>query len=193
MNKLQEIANHLRSGQVYRRADLMLHTKAVDRHLKQLLRHKKLLKLSAGLYYTPKRTAFGDAPPSDEKLIASFLKDERFLITSRNAYNSLGLGATQLYNETVVYNHKRHGHFKLGERLFDFRVKPCFPKTLSKEFLFVDLVNNLDTVAEDKEALLVALHQKIKDLNKTTLMKNIRLYGNLKSRKFFSKVFSNGK
>ncbi|MEI9899953.1 MAG: hypothetical protein WDN31_07155 [Hyphomicrobium sp.] len=54
-----------------------------------------------------------------------------FLLTAPNAYNSLGVGTTQLYDMTVVYNHKRHGAFTLGSRRFDFRVKPAFPKSLS--------------------------------------------------------------
>lgn len=73
---------------------------------------------------------------------------------SPNAYNSLGVGTTQLYNEQVVYNRKRHGKFKLGNRTFCFRVKPYFPKDLSKEFLLVDLVNNISRLAEDQNAVL---------------------------------------
>jgi hypothetical protein len=30
------------------------------------------------------------------------------------ANNSVGVGTTQLYDKTVVYNHKRHGNFSLG-------------------------------------------------------------------------------
>lgn len=41
--------------------------------------------------------------------------------------------------------------FKLGNRTFDFRVKPRFPNELSTEFLFVDLYNNLDELAEDAD------------------------------------------
>ena len=82
------------------------------------------------------------------------MKDDRFLLASPNAYNGLGVGTTQLYDKTVVYNHKRHGSFSLGGRTFEFRVKPSFPKELSKEFLLVDLVNNLDRLAETKEEVL---------------------------------------
>lgn len=59
---------------------------------------------------------------------SAFLKDDRFLLTSPNAYNALGLGTTQLYNRRVVYNHKRHGKFVRGGRTYDFRVKPHFPR-----------------------------------------------------------------
>ena len=128
MTKLQELKKHLRPGQVYRREDLARWSNAVDRHLKQLVEDGTLTKLAGGLYLYPKETVFGKAPAEDEKLVGTFLKDDRFLLASPNAYNSLGVGTTQLYDKTVVYNHKRHGNFALGGRKFDFRVKPSFPR-----------------------------------------------------------------
>ena len=88
----------------------------------------------------PKASVLPPAPAADKDVVGAFLKDERFLLASPNAYNTLGLGTTELYDKTVVYNHKRHGEFQLGNRKFAFRVKPRFPKSLTKEFLLVDLV-----------------------------------------------------
>ena len=70
------------------------------------------------------------------------------------------VGTTQLYDKTVVYNHKRHGNFSLGGRKFDFRVKPSLPRTLSREFLLVDLVNNLDRLAESKKEVLARVKER---------------------------------
>jgi hypothetical protein len=109
-------------------------------------------------------------------LIKSFLKDDRFLLTSINAYNSLGVGTTQLYNQRTVYNHKRHGDFKLGNKNFSFRVKPHFPKKATPEFLLVDLVNNLDTLAEDQSELLKNISWKVHTMdpkNWNVLYKNM--------------------
>ena len=116
MTKLQELKKHLRPGRVYRREDLARWSNAVDRHLKQLVSEGTLTKLAGGLYFYPMETVFGNAPPEDDKLVESFLKDKRFLLASPNAYNGLGVGTTQLHNKTVVYNHKRHGQFTLGGR-----------------------------------------------------------------------------
>jgi hypothetical protein len=190
MNKLQEVKKHLHPGQMYRRAELMEWSKSVDRHLKQLLEKGTLTKLSGGLYYCPKKTVFGKTPAEERKLVAAFLKDDRFLLTSPNAYNSLGLGTTQLYNETVVYNHKRHGYFEFGGRVFDFRVSPHFPKKITKEFLLVDLMNNLDRLAEDTTSLHTRLKEKAASFNKKNLMKAVYQYGNLQSKKFFEKIFA---
>lgn len=184
---LNEVKKHLRPGQVYRRADLLHWSNSVDRHLHQLLEDGTLNKLSHGLYHCPKKTAFGDAPADDHKLVEAFLKDHRFLITSPNAYNTLGVGTTQLYNETIVYNHKRHGRFKLGGRMFDFRRKP-FPKSLSEEFLLVDLMNNLGVLAENQEAVVERVKKKVGLMDMKALQKAASEYGSVKTKKMFDKM-----
>lgn len=185
MTKLQELKKHLRPGQVYRRENLARWSTAVDRHLKQLTEEGTLTKLAGGLYAYPKDTVFGKAPAEDGTLVSAFLKDGRFLLASPNAYNSLGVGATQLYDKTVVYNHKRHGLFSLGGRTFDFRVKPSFPKTLNQEFLLVDLVNNLDRLAESKHEVLGRVTERATSCDAARLRRAVRDYGNVRTKKFF--------
>lgn len=188
MSTLSTLKRHLRRGNVYRRADLERWSTAVDRHLSQLVEDGTLQKLSHGLYYYPKETVFGPTPPDEAILVRSFLKDDDFLITSPNAYNSLGVGTTQLYNKRVVYNHKRHGEFELGGRKFFFHAKPKFPKKLSEEFLLVDLVNNLDTLAEDKEMVLSKAKEKAGKLDLAKLKRTVAAYGGPKAKKVFSSV-----
>ena len=188
MNKLDQLKQHLKPGQPYRRADLARWSKAVDRHLKELLADGTLTKMSGGLYYRPKRTAFGEAPPEDEELVRTFLKDHRYLLASPNAYNRLGVGTTQLYDKTVVYNHKRHGTFSLGGRKFDFRVKPAFPKKLSREFLLVDLVNNVDQLAESKDDVLNRVKHQAAQSDHARLQRYARDYGNVRTKKFFTQA-----
>lgn len=190
MSALNKLKQHLRPGQVYRRADLLPWSNAVDRHLKQLVEEGTLTKLSGGLYYFPKHTNFGAAPAGEEKLVEAFLKDHRFLLTSPNAYNALGVGSTQLYNETVVYNHKRHGRFTLGKRTFNFRMKPHFPAKLSREFLLVDLVDNLDRLAEHKPSMLERVKKQAQYADHKALKKAVREYGGLKARKFFEPLLA---
>lgn len=188
MKKLEELRSHLKNGKVYRRADLAKWSSAVDRHLKQLVDNGDLVKLSAGLYLRPKKTVFGKAPADDTILVSAFLKDKRFLITSPNAYNALGVGATQLYNETVVYNHKRHGHFKLGGRSFEFRCKPHFPRRMTEEFLLVDLMNNLYHVAEDQQAVQERVKAKSAQLDGRSLKQAAQEFGTVRTRKFFENL-----
>jgi hypothetical protein len=190
MTQLQALKKHLRPGQVYRREDVARWSKAVDRHLKQLVAEGTLVKLAGGLYELPQKTAFGAAPADDAKLVRKFLKDDDFLLASPNAYNRLGVGTTQLYDKTVVYNRKRHGVFAMGGRTFDFRVKPSFPKSLSKEFLLVDLVNNLDRVAEDQDAVRARVKQQAETCDATKLRRTAQQYGKVGTRKFFDDVLT---
>jgi hypothetical protein len=190
MSSLNAVKKHLRPGNVYRRGELASWSNAVDRHLKQLQEEGVLTKLSGGLYYYPKQTAFGEAPADDAALVEAFLKDKRFLLSSPNAYNALGVGTTQLYNETVVYNHKRHGRFELGGRTFDFRMKPHFPKSLTEEFLLVDLVNNLDRLAEDSHMLLARVKNKALAMDVRALSRAVQNYGGVRARKFFAEALA---
>ena len=102
---------------------------------------------------------------------------------SPSSYNALGLGTTQLYNQTLVYNHKRHGIFQLGNRQFDFRVKPRFPQKLTREFLYVDLLNNLDALAEDRDEVLGQARIKLPSFDPNRLHEAIDRYANMATRK----------
>ena len=192
MTKLEEFKTHLKPGQAYRRADLARWSTSVDRHIKQLVEGGVLTKLSGGLYVYPKETAFGPAPASDRDIVGAFLRDHRFLLASPNAYNSLGVGTTQLYDRTVVYNHKRHGEFQLGGRKYAFRVKPRFPKSLTTEFLLVDLVNNLDQLAEAKGEVLKRVMERAVAADKPRLRHAVREYGNERTKRLFERARKSG-
>jgi hypothetical protein len=192
MTKLEELKTQLKPGQAYRRADLARWSTSVDRHIRQLVESGVLKKLSGGLYVYPKETAFGLAPASDKDIVSAFLKDDRFLLASPNAYNSLGVGTTQLYDRTVVYNHKRHGEFQLGGRKYAFRVKPRFPKLLTTEFLLVDLVNNLDQLAETKDEVLKRVMERAVAADKPRLRRALREYGNERTKRLFEHARENG-
>ena len=177
------LADELQAGQVYRREDLARLSNSVDRHLRELVSKGLLRKLAQGLYHAPKPSSFGPLPPTDEQVVKGFLRDKDFLVFSPSSYNAVGLGTTQLYNRTLVYNHKRHGLFRLGNRQFDFRVKPRFPKKLTAEFLYVDLLNNLDELAEDRDAVLFQARSKLSSFDPTHLQLAVDSFSNMATRK----------
>ena len=179
------LADKLRAGHVYRREDLARLSNSVDRHLRELISMGKLQKLAQGLYHAPTPSNFGPLPPADDQVVKGFLRDKEFLVFSPSSYNAVGLGTTQLYNRTLVYNHKRHGVFRLGNRQFDFRVKPRFPKKLSREFLYVDLLNNLDELAEDRDVVLSQARSKLPSFDMARLQEAVESYGNMATRKRF--------
>ncbi|WP_211227101.1 hypothetical protein [Terrimonas ferruginea] len=161
---------------------------SVDRHLQELVTEGVLEKLSGGVYYVPKKSVFGKAPADEKNLVRSFLKDSRFVIVSPNDYNMLGLGTTQLYNFRKVYNYKRHGSFKLGNRLFHFIRKQRVPDVLTAEFLLIDLLNNINDLAEDQPSLLSNIVKKIKKMDAGKLRRLAQDYGTVGTRKFLEQV-----
>jgi hypothetical protein len=171
------LLQNIHPGEVYRRSDLEYYSTAIDRHLAQLTEDGILVKVNHGLYYAPKKSKFGVVPPDDQQLVERFLKDDDFLLVSPNAYNALGLGLTQLYNTTWVYNHKRKGEFQLNGKTFELKLKSSFPKEITKEFLLVDLLNNSQNLAEDFSQTLEKLKNKLHHFNTSDLMKATQQYG----------------
>ncbi|MFT5775482.1 hypothetical protein [Hyphomonas sp.] len=190
MTAMAELKKRLRPGQVYRRKDLARWSNAIDRHLRLLLDEGRLEKVGPGLYMAPRKTRFGSAPASPEKLVETFLGDDRFLMVSPNAYNSLGLGTTQLYNEPVVYNRKRHGHFKLDGRPYDFRMRASVPSSLNMEFLLVDLLHNLSRLVEDKAAVLPKALSRARSMDRTRLARAVKDFGSARAARLLEPVLA---
>ena len=78
---------------------------------------------------------------------------------------------------------ERHGVFRLGNRQFDFRMKPRFPKKLTPEFLYVDLLNNLDELAEDRDAVLRQARDSLPSFGPVRLQRAADSFGSVATRK----------
>ncbi|MCB0340436.1 MAG: hypothetical protein KDD53_12570, partial [Bdellovibrionales bacterium] len=133
---------------------------------------------------------FGEKFPKEHLLLKSFLKSDRFLCVSPNDYNSLGLGTTQLYNMTYVYNAKRNGFFEFLGRKYRFFKKFDFPSKVTREFLVVDLLNNLKLLAEDGEKVKKALAERISDFDAKTLRLMADRYGKVGTKKLLKGLLS---
>ena len=186
MSAVNELKRRLRPGQVYRRKDLARWSNAVDRHLRQLVDEGRLEKVSGGLYMAPRKTRFGTAPAATARLIETFLGDDRFLVVSPSDYNGLGVGTTQLYNEPVVYNRRRHGRFELDGRVYDFRLRPSVPSRLTQEVLLVDLLHKLDRLAEDKAAVVPRALERAATMDRARLARAVRDYGSARAARLLA-------
>ncbi len=190
MTKEDMLLNRMNEGEVYRRSDLMKYSTTADRYLVKLVNEKKVVRVSSGLYTRPKASAFGAVPPTDEELISSFLKDDRFLLNSFNNYNQLGLGLTQLYNNKVVYNYKRHGEFELNGKKFSLKRLPKFPSKLTKEYLLVDLLNNLKYVAEDQNKVIASFFKNKNNFDSKKVMRAAREYARPHTIKLLEQAYN---
>jgi hypothetical protein len=116
------------------------------------------------------------------------LKDKQFLLVSPNAYNTLGLGLTQLYNTTWVYNHKRNGEIKINGKSFIFKSKTAFPNSVSKAYLLVDLLNNIEELAEDQSATIKKVEKHISEFELSELMKLTQQYGSRNTKRILKRA-----
>ena len=117
------------------------------------------------------------------------MRDDRFLLYSWHQYNALGLGLTQLYNRVVVLNRKRHGIFKLGSKEFDFRrSNRGFPRKLTTEFLLVDLVNNLNELAEDTSLVKEKIQKNLSHFDQDKVLRMAKKYGKVGTKHFFEEI-----
>ena len=185
-----ELLSQLSSGTVYSWDDLKCFSKSLGRDVKRLLDEGLLNKVGPGLYLSPQKGRFGDVPATEHQLVNAFLKKDDFLMFSTNQYNLLSLGLTQLKNETFVYNNKRHEMVALSGRDFFFkRPNNGFPKKLTKEFLLVDLMNNLTAVGESPSVLKrkVAHNMRCGKYNKELLVQLANQFGKVGTRKFFNR------
>ncbi len=180
---LERLKATLVPGHVYRRSDLARLSSNVDRHLQALVAEGHLKKLDHGMYSAPKQTPFGEAPPETHSLLQAFLNDDHFVVYGPSQFNALGLGTTQLYNRTVVFNRKRVGEYTLGGRTYSFHRWREAPKQLTAEFLVVEVLNRLDDLAEDREALLANLSLKLGTFNQRKLLYAASHYGTLSTQK----------
>jgi hypothetical protein len=189
LTSYENLETHLEPGHVYRREDLLLFSKAIDRDLNTLVEKGLLEKIGAGLYYKPELSRFGILPPKESDVIKSFLRDENFLMLSRNQYNLLGMGLTQIYNSLIVYNYKRHGKFNLGNIQFDFR-RPArgFPESVSPEYLLVDLVNNMDELSEETNDIKEKIKDNIHNFDINKLMLYVKKYGKIFTQHLFKEL-----
>ena len=183
MKNAEKLKTSMRPGRVYRRQHLKDFSTAVDRDLKSLVASRDVKKLAGGLYYRPRKNRFGDTPPDDRDLVRAFLKTADFLLTSRNHYNQLGLGLTQVYNTYLVYNHKRSGDFSLGGKHFKFRLVPAYPEKLSKEYLLIDMLNNLKHLPDNTDLVLRNLKSRLNQFDQAGVKKQLERYGRPAARR----------
>ena len=180
---LQMMMAALKPGGVYRRADFVRLSSNVDRDLARLVENRFLHKLQRGIYLCPKQTDFGQAMPDERKLLRKFLGDNCFIVYSPCIFNALGFGTTQLYDKMIVLNRKRHGKIAVGDRIFFFRRRKRVPRTATKEFLLVEMLNCLYEIAEDTSMIMENMQKKLPKFDATNLKHTARRFGKRSTQK----------
>lgn len=180
---LQKMKDVLKPGEVYRRSDFVKLSSNVDRDLAQLVENRSLQRLQRGIYLCPKHTIFGQDIPDEKKLLYKFLNDHRFIVYSPCMFNMLGFGTTQLYNKVVVLNYKRQGKIAVGSRVFFFHRRKRVPRTITKEFLLVEMLNCRYELAEDMPWVIGNMQKQLHQFDRKLLKRSAKLFGKRSTQK----------
>jgi hypothetical protein len=153
---------NLKPGRVYRTRELRRFGANPARLARRLVREGRLQQAAHGLFYTPVKSRFGQAPPSEEEILRGFLGSSPFVITGPPKWNALGLGATAMFAATLVYNQRRTGEFTFDGRRFLLR-RVYFPERPTPEWYVIDLLQHHDmagaSLAELEDRLVATLRE----------------------------------
>lgn len=150
----------LRPGRAYRTKELAAWSANAPRLANRLVREGQLVPLAHGLFVHPRRSRFGDVPPTDDEVMRAFLDGGRFVFTGPERWNALGLGSTAMFAMPLVYNTKRSGTFELGGRRYVLR-RVAFPDRPTAEWFVVDLFENARSAGADPRELAHALRRAV--------------------------------
>lgn len=173
----------LKPGRVYRTRQLAAWSANTARLAKRLVAAGELLPLAHGLFVHPTKSRFGPVPPADAELMRAFLDGEPYVFTGPERWNALGLGTTALHAIPLVYNTKRSGNFKLGQRPFQLR-RVAFPKKPPLEWFIVDLFEHTAQAGTQPNALIGALSLGLKKgrFDHARLKEMVESYGSKKTQ-----------
>ena len=149
-------------GRVYRTHELLAFAANPSRWAKRLVEQGVLRQPYHGLYYVPVPSNFGPVGPRPEELLRAYFHGEPFLITGPYFWNALGLGTTQMFAVSLVYNHKITGIVAVGGSRYWFR-RVRFPSPPPIEWFIVDLLHNERHMGEDTNGLDGLLVRALRD------------------------------
>jgi len=189
-NKAKKLKYSMQPGRVYRRQELQQFSAAVDRDLKALVHEGQIRKLAGGLYCREKQGELGVVPPNDREMIRAFLKTSDFRLLSPGDFNVLGLSLQPPRDGCVVYNHKRSGNFFIGGKYFKFRLVPEYPAQSSREYLLIDMLNNLRQCPDALAAVCENLKTDLNNLDRDMLSACLKRYGNATARRTVQEAYA---
>jgi hypothetical protein len=174
---------HLTPGRTYRTADLALWSANPTRLAGRLVREGRLTRLRHGLFRAPREGKWGPTAPSEEELLRALLGSGEFVFTGPEFWNALGLGATAVSPEKLVYNSKRTGVFDLDGRRFRLR-RVAWPRRVTREWYAVDLLENHALSGASLEELEAGLVRALREsrLSAKRLTQAAEIYATQRTR-----------
>ena len=170
--KIEEKIKTIEKGEAFTYKDLALKKEeysAASKTIERLLKKGLIKRISTGVFYKPKQTAFGELKPDEEKIITPYLfKNGKRIayITGLLLYNKMGL-TTQIPKEISIASTKKRIYISKGN-IKGNAVKSYMEVTDEnyKYLELLDIIKDFKSIPDlDKESAIKILTNKILELN----------------------------
>ena len=117
--KIEEKIDNIEQGDTFTYKDLSINKKeysATTKTIERLIKKGKIKRISTGIFYKPKQSAFGELKPDEEKIITPYLfKNGKRIayITGLLLYNKMGL-TTQIPKEISIASREKRIYITKG-------------------------------------------------------------------------------
>jgi hypothetical protein len=180
--KVEKKVNRMSDGTTFKYQELGIEPKeysAAAKAIERLLKKGIINRASTGVFYKPKKTAFGDLKPREEELLRPYLFDgsKRIAyITGSSLYNKMGL-TTQVPKNIKVASRGKRVITQIG----NIKITPVksYVEITNDNY---ELLETLDVLKDfkripdlDKKLVIDVILQKIKILNTSNITKLIKI------------------
>ena len=182
--KIEEKIDSIVKGNTFTYKDLQINKReyaATSKTIERLIKKGKIKRISTGIFYKPKQSAFGELKPDEEKIITPYLlKNGKRIayITGILLYNKMGL-TTQIPKEISIASREKRIYIAKGNIKAN-AVKSYVEVTDEnyKYLEFLDALKDWKKIPDlDKKSAIVILTNILKKINKkqTNELLNIAL------------------
>jgi hypothetical protein len=170
--KIERKINKIQEGTTFKYEQLSLDQSeyiAAAKAMERLIKKGIVKRVSAGVFYKPKQSAFGELRPREEELLKPYLfQDGKRIayITGGSLYNRMGL-TTQVPKVIKVASKEKRVSTKIGKTQVK-PVKSYMDLTNENYYLLeiLDALKDFKTIPDiDKKSAITLLQNKIKELS----------------------------
>lgn len=179
--KIERKLNRIQEGTTFKYQQLgitQLEYSAATKAMERLIKKRTIKRISTGVFYKPKQSAFGELRPREEELLKPYLfqNGKRIAyITGGSLYNRMGL-TTQVPKTIKVASKVKRVTTKIGKTQVK-PVKSYVDVTNGNYYLLeiLDALKDFKTIPDlNKESVISVLKNKISKLSENDQSKMIR-------------------
>jgi hypothetical protein len=179
--KIERKINRMQEGTTFKYQQLAIDAaeySAAAKAIERLIKRGIVKRVSTGVFYKPKQSAFGELKPREEELLKPYLSEDGkriAYITGGSLYNRMGL-TTQVPKTIKVASKVKRVTTKLGKT----QVKPVksYVDVTNENYYLLEILDALKDYKAipdmDKRSAIILLRNKISELSENDLSKMLR-------------------